>query len=283
MKKLSHYLVNIFLVIISFVFFSVPIECCAAETKTNVIFTEVNCYENKHLKYDLFVSENSSISGITVDINYDSRQLKLVKSEVGEVLKPTICKVNSQIESKVILTAISTDAITKEGAILHIEFQVIDTSKQYIDITCSIDECINQNCDELPTVVKSDKIANPLYVHNETSGDKSKESNENKESDKSQGEVHNTDKVVQKDTEEKDETLEEKRPLQNETEVHEESTETTGTNEKNNQDIVPIDNNVSKTRKETKSGKNIIFTVVVIAIIGVTLSILATWIRRKKK
>lgn len=70
----------------------------------------------------LLISKNSTIAGITIEINYDFRQLKLIKTEIGEVLTPTICKMNSQIEGKVILTAISTDEIKSEGAVLHLEY-----------------------------------------------------------------------------------------------------------------------------------------------------------------
>lgn len=152
------------LCILVVLFCSLVGDCLNAFAKEKITFTEIIDFESEtYVIYDLEVSENSLIAGVTIEINYDSRQLKLVKSEVGDVLKPTINKLNSQTDSTIILTAISTEAITKQGNILHLEFELLDESKPYVELVCLINECINEKCDELPFNVSSTKINNPLY------------------------------------------------------------------------------------------------------------------------
>ena len=250
----------------------------------NVVFTEnINFESSSYLSYDLQVSEESEIAGLTIEIKYDSQQLKIIKGEVGEVLLPTINKLNTQRDESVILTAISTDPIMKEGNILHLEFELVDSTKQYVEINCIISECINQKCDELPIVVKPDKIANPQYILNGTNGEISDESTETKEVTEAKDETPKTNEVIQDNTEKNDEISDEDKRLQTETEVEYESSEPTDTSKKSHQDVKPTDGGASKKEKATKSENKIILITVVIVIIGVTLLISTTWIGRKKK
>ena len=137
--------------------------------KGTVYFTEHYQFEkDTYINYKLEVSDKSEIAGLTVTIQYDSKQLKLDETKVGETLKSTINKINNKVEGTVIVTAISTDEITNSGSIINLKFEVLNGSKEYIDIQCSIDECINQNCEEILNTVTTEKIKNPLFKPNES-------------------------------------------------------------------------------------------------------------------
>lgn len=132
--------------------------------KNNVNFSEGYVIEeNRFLNYVLSVSDNSQIAGLTVTIQYDEEQLRLVENSVGDILQSSINKVNSKIDKKVILTAISTEPITQGGSLLDLKFEIVDSSKEYVDIKYTIDECIDQNCENIAVSINTEKMKNPLY------------------------------------------------------------------------------------------------------------------------
>lgn len=256
------------------------LNVCAGE---KIAFTEIIDFESEtYLTYDLDISENSLIAGVTIKINYDSQLLKLVKSEVGDVLKPTINKVNSQIDSTIILTAISTEAITKKGNILHLEFELLDESKPYVELVCIIDECINEKCDELPFNVSSTKINNPLYSPADAI-----EMPDQAETDALDTGVSNQDRVqlenesiVEKDT--------------NENSVNDEQKEKNGTSEgyeqdeNNKESEDDAQSNISERNEKNKKNdiknyKSLIIICMIVIVSGTLLILLNRIVRRKKK
>ena len=179
--------------------------------KEKVCFTEHHTFEdNKYIDYELDISEESKIAGLTITIRYDAKQLALVDSQVGEMLQSTMNKVNNKVEGTVIITAISTDEITQKGSLLNLRFEIVNSSKEYIDINCSVDECIDQNCDEIPNTIDSKKIKNPLYKPEESNTgvvEEKKESSNEVLNNSDEKEVPSEDKLenVQKNEEEKKE------------------------------------------------------------------------------
>lgn len=240
----------------------------------NVVFTgKINFESSSYLSYDLQISDESAIAGLTIEIKYDSQQLKIIKGEVGEVLLPTINKLNTKKDDTVILTAISTDPIMKAGNILHLEFELVDSTKQYVEINCFISECINQKCEELSCVVNSEKIINPQYKASEPDCNEvvSENSGEQNENENAQEEQKTEAKDVDiADTGEKEEINEEE---------HEKAKEEEKNEADKKQEIV--ENKETYVKNSNKSQYAVIICCV--AIVSVTLLIFIIWKVRRKK
>lgn len=235
--------------------------------KGKVCFTEVHTIEeDKYLNYQLNVSENSRIAGLTVTIRYNEKQLTLVDSQVGETLQSTMNKVNNKVEGTVIITAISTDEITQKGSILNLKFELLNSSKEYIDIHYSVDECIDQNCNEILNTIDSKKIKNPLYKPTEVVEEKTESSNEilNNSDEKkvpSEGKSENVqmNEVVKKEDDKSDDNENEQ----------EDSSQTDGS--------LKTETN----EKENKSKNTYLFTALITG--GVAILILSIMIARRRR
>lgn len=215
----KHYISRIFWVIFSIIFMgtNVKIVSCA---NSNVKFVQEIAYENDTgLNYKLAMEQKSQVSGLTVKITYDSKQLDLDDNSVGEVLNNCMVKVNSQKEGIVILTAVSMEPISEMGEILCLKFNVIDESNSYLSVNCSIEECINLDCEELRYSINSLKIKNPLFKNEEKDqeteikGEKDikKEKRENAEIEVEQAKENNKEQnTIKQNRKEKDHETEKK-------------------------------------------------------------------------
>ena len=214
--------------------------------------------EEKFVEYCLKIPEKSHVAGVTIEIQYDSKQLKLVEGSVGEVLSSSISKLNQNIEGKVILTAISTEVIVEKGEILNLKWEVINSAESHLNIKCVITECVDQECVSLKTSIESKKQENPLYKDNDIKSEKN--------------EKLKTDKEVE-------EKQKEDKPTTN--------TDVEKKNEKTEKQEVDSKKLNKQQRKNNNDKKNhwleITIISLAVAILAVALSFIVKNIRRKRK
>lgn len=117
--------------------------------------------------YEIQISPDSDICGLSFEIKYSEDQVKVGGCTMGTVLDGGIAKSNDTISGKVVLTYISTTPLKDGGSVILVEFEALSTDNKYIDIDCVLTECIDWNCDEIAYRISDKEIANPRYVEPE--------------------------------------------------------------------------------------------------------------------
>lgn len=140
---------------------------CLFPSKT-VAASPVTFSEDVHVAqtivFEVGVTDNSRICGLSLEVHYSAKQVKVKGCEAGEILSGGIAKSNSNITGKVLLTYISTAPLTDEGAVLRLEFEALSTNNREIDIDCKVTECVDVNCDNIQYEYTEAIIKNPRYV-----------------------------------------------------------------------------------------------------------------------
>lgn len=136
MKKMI-YLISVIFILISL--FSIP---SFAENKVQLSLTNETVYAGEEFKLNLFISDNSKMSGAVIDINYDKNMLEFVSATQGTILDANANISIKNIDgdsSKVRFTYLSpSSSVTSEGVLMTITFKALDNATGNTDLIISI-------------------------------------------------------------------------------------------------------------------------------------------------
>lgn len=161
--------VMIFLMCALLLTYAVP-----AMAKAPIAFSEKVTAKNNIILYEIEISADSNVCGLSFEVKYSQDQVKLDSCTVGEILDGGIAKSNTNIGGKVVFTYISMSPLNKAGSVIQLEFVPISTGNKNIDIECKITECIDKDCNEITYTYAEREISNPKYVidkQNQSSND----------------------------------------------------------------------------------------------------------------
>lgn len=136
-----------------------------------IVFDEKANIKDDTVIYTVDITKNSNVCGLSLEVLYDEKQIKLESSAIGDIINNGMAKSNTKIDGKVILTYISTESLKSKGTILELKFSIISSNTAKLNITSIISECINKNCDDLSFSIRRSDIINPNYKDDNTSSD----------------------------------------------------------------------------------------------------------------
>lgn len=157
-----------------------------AESKVNLSITSETVYAGEEFTLNLFISDNSKMSGAVIDINYDKAMLEYVSAEQGAILDDSanisIKNIDGE-KAKVRFTYLApSSSVTSEGVIMSITFKALPNATGNTDLTITIPNAgdfVTQDLERISYEVSNSvvKIINTTYV--EQSEDDSSSTTEN--------------------------------------------------------------------------------------------------------
>lgn len=143
-----------------------------AEASAKLSLTSETVYAGEEFTLNLFISDNSKMSGAVIDVNYDKKMLEFVSAEQGAILDKTanisIKNVDSE-KSKVRFTYLAPNSsVTSEGVIMSITFKTLANAVGNTDLTITIPntgDFVTQDLERISYEVSNSvvKIINTTY------------------------------------------------------------------------------------------------------------------------
>lgn len=137
-----------------------------AMAETPITFNEKVTTKSDVVLYEIKVSAESNIYGLSFEVKYEKEQVRLKRCTTGEMLGGGTTKCNTKVEGKVALTYTSNAPLSKAGSVLMLEFVPISTDNRKIDVDCLITKCIDGNRGKIPYNYDEKEILNPRYTTN---------------------------------------------------------------------------------------------------------------------
>ncbi len=169
MKKILSIIISTLIILLS-----LSIPCFASDTVFLSLQNET-VYAGDEFTVNLFVSDNSKISGAVIDIKYDKTKLEFVSAKEGAILdaKATISIRNiSKDNAFVRFTYMSgNSSIISEGILFSITFKALETSTGKTDLEISIPssaDFVSESLEKLPYSVRNSSITILNEVPTET-------------------------------------------------------------------------------------------------------------------
>lgn len=143
-----------------------------AESKAKLSLTSETIYAGEEFRLNLFISDNSKMSGAVIDINYDKNMLEFVSAEQGSILDKAANVSIKNIDgnkSKVRFTYLAPNSsVTSEGVIMSITFKALANATGNTDLTITIPNAadfITQDLEKISYEVSNSvvKIINTTY------------------------------------------------------------------------------------------------------------------------
>ncbi len=161
------------LMLVLFMLISLFSTTVFAEEKVKLSLTNETVYAGEEFKLNLFISDNSKMSGAVIDISYDKNMLEFVSAKQGAILDNSanisIKNIDSE-KSKVRFTYLApSSSVTSEGVIMTITFKALENATGDSDLTISIPnqaDFVTQDLQNIPYEVTNSvvKIINTTYV-----------------------------------------------------------------------------------------------------------------------
>lgn len=167
MKKSISLILTLIILISAFSFYAF------AESKVELSLTSETVYAGEEFTLNLFISDNSKMSGAVIDINYDKNVLEYVSAEQGAILDRSANISIKNIEgekSKVRFTYLApSSSVTSEGVIMSITLKSLPNATGNTEITLTIPNAadfITQDLEKISYEVSNSvvKIINTTYV-----------------------------------------------------------------------------------------------------------------------
>ena len=131
MKKIISVIISVLIIILSF-----TISCYANDSVTLSLQNET-VYAGDEFTVNLFISDNSKISGAVIDINYDKSKLEFVSAKEGAILdaKANISIRNINKDNSYVRFAYMSNgsSVTSEGILFSVTFKVVEVPAGKID------------------------------------------------------------------------------------------------------------------------------------------------------
>lgn len=179
MKKFLSILISLIIIVLS-----LSITCFSIDTVTLSLQNET-VYAGDEFTVNLFVSDNSKISGAVIDINYDKSKLEFVSAKEGAILDTkanisirNINKDNSYVRFAYMATGSS---ITSEGILFSVTFKVLESANGKTDLKITIPspaDFVSDNLEKIPYTVRNASITILNDIPTETTSETETESTE---------------------------------------------------------------------------------------------------------
>lgn len=143
-----------------------------AESKVKLSLTGETIYAGEEFTLNLFISDNSKMSGAVIDINYDKDMLEFVSAKQGAILDSSANISIKNIDgenAKVRFTYLAPDSSVKsEGVIMSITFKALENATGNTDLSISIPNAadfVTKDLVRIPYEVSNSvvKIINTTY------------------------------------------------------------------------------------------------------------------------
>ncbi len=159
MKKAISITLTLFILILS-------VSCIAfAETPVEISIQDEKVYAGDEFTVNVFISDNSQLSGAVIDVNYDDEKLEFVSAKEGGILDP---KANISIrnltndKSYVRFTYMSaSSSILTKGILFSVTFKVKETAKDKTALEITIPNAadfVNSNLEKIAYIVDNSEI-----------------------------------------------------------------------------------------------------------------------------
>ena len=112
--------------------------------------------------YNVIVTKNSNIAGLSLTVNYDKDKLKLLDAFAGENFSSSMCSVNKKIAGTVYMSSVTTVPITDGGSVITLVFDGNNSAK----IAFSVSECIDKDMNNLSFRIKNTETDTPQIKDN---------------------------------------------------------------------------------------------------------------------
>lgn len=136
-----------------------------AENKVKLSLTNETVYAGEEFKLNLFISDNSKMSGAVIDVNYDKNMLEFVSAKEGAILDSnaniSIKNIDGE-KAKVRFTYLApSSSVTSEGVIMTITFKALEDATGGTNVTVSIPNAadfVTQDLQNIPYEVTDSVI-----------------------------------------------------------------------------------------------------------------------------
>lgn len=144
-----------------------------AESKVKLSLAGETVYAGEEFTLNLFISDNSKMSGAVIDVNYDKNMLAFVSAEQGAILDETanvsIKNVDGEKPSVHFTYLAPNSSVTSEGAIMSITFKALPNATGNTDLTITVPneaDFVTQDLEKISYEVSNSvvKIINNTYV-----------------------------------------------------------------------------------------------------------------------
>jgi hypothetical protein len=159
MKKILSVLITLIIFVLSF--------CIGVNAQEPVIISvqDEKVYAGDEFTINVFISDNSQVSGAVIDLNYDNEKLEFVSAKEGAILDTngniSIRNVNKD-KSYVRFTYMSGSvALSAEGIVFSVTFKALETSsgKTNLEITIpNAADFVNSNLEKITYNVDNSEI-----------------------------------------------------------------------------------------------------------------------------
>lgn len=163
---------------------SLSIICFATDTVTLSLQNET-VYAGDEFTVNLFVSDNSKISGAVIDINYDKSKLEFVSAKEGAILdtKANISIRNMNKDNSYVRFAYMSNnsSITSEGILFSVTFKVLESANGKTDLKITIPspaDFVSDSLEKIPYTVRNSSITILNDIPTETTSETETESTE---------------------------------------------------------------------------------------------------------
>ncbi len=136
-----------------------------AETPVSLTIKDETVYAGDEFTLNLFISDNSRVSGAVIDLNFDNSMLEFVSAREGAIFDSganvNIRNLDGE-KSKVRFTYMSTAySITSEGILFSVTFKALENANGNTDITISIPNAadfVTADLGKIPYTVENSTI-----------------------------------------------------------------------------------------------------------------------------
>ncbi len=134
---------KIFTVILTLITILLPFSILAsAETPVELSIKDETVYAGDEFTLNVFISDNSRVSGAVIDLNYDNSMLEFISAKEGAILDSGANRAIRNFDgddSKVRFTYMSpSTSITSAGIIFSVTFKALDSANGDTDVSISI-------------------------------------------------------------------------------------------------------------------------------------------------
>lgn len=161
------------LILALFILVSVFSITVFAEATAKLSLTSETVYAGEEFTLNLFISDNSKMSGAVIDVNYDKNMLEFISAEQGAILDKnaniSIKNIDGE-NAKVRFTYLAPNSsVTAEGVIVSITFRALSNATGNTDLTITIPNAgdfVTQDLERISYQVSNSvvKIINTTFV-----------------------------------------------------------------------------------------------------------------------
>lgn len=205
MKKTILVIISVLIILISFSTTSFATDSVTLSLQNETV------YAGDEFTVNLFVSDNSKISGAVIDINYDKTKLEFVSAKEGAILdtKATISIRNINKDNSYVRFAYMSNnsSITSEGILFSVTFKALETAEGKTDLKISIPspaDFVSDNLEKIPYIVRNSSITIINEIPTETPSESETESIESATEEISETESQATNDTESNDNDEND-------------------------------------------------------------------------------